>query len=254
MKKNRIIMLIIFLVFLIGSFSIIKVISASSIDNKIKVSYVKLDAIHTGTESFDFVDEVSYTSTENYEPGNDYSEHDRLVRSFDTITYDFDFLLSPKDEDLEFDGRTVDITVTLSPEEAKYISFGSDLSTGNTTYTYSFNSIDGYGHFSRSVTLYVLNAANGSFVNPKFTIKESTDQDNEIVLGYNNDSYSYEYENDGHLNDLYFILAYMGIIKNASYAMFGYEDRKYISMSKQAKTNFYEIAGPLRDYREPHQY
>ena len=68
MKKNRIIMLIIFLVFLIGSFSIIKVISASSIDNKIKVSYVKLDAIHTGTESFDFVDEVSYTSTENYEP------------------------------------------------------------------------------------------------------------------------------------------------------------------------------------------
>lgn len=204
MKKNRIIMLIIFLVFLIGSFSIIKVISASSIDNKIKVSYVKLDAIHTGTESFDFVDEVSYTSTENYEPGKDYSEHDRLVRSFDTITYDFDFLLSPKDEDLEFDGRTVDITVTLSPEEAKYISFGSDLSTGNTTYTYSFNSIDGYGHFSRSVTLYVLNAANGSFVNPKFTIKESTDQDNEIVLGYNNDSYSYEYENEIYSNSASF--------------------------------------------------
>ena len=112
--------------------------------------------------------------------------------------------MSPKDEDLEFDGRTVDITVTLSPEEAKYISFGSDLSTGNTTYTYSFNSIDGYGHFSRSVTLYVLNAANGSFVNPKFTIKESTDQDNEIVLGYNNDSYSYEYENEIYSNSASF--------------------------------------------------
>ena len=64
----------------------------------------------------------------------------------------------------------------------------------------------------------------------------------------------YEYENDGHLNDLYFILTYMGVIKNASYAMFGYGDRSYIEMSKQAKDELIRIAEPLRDYRDPYHY
>lgn len=64
----------------------------------------------------------------------------------------------------------------------------------------------------------------------------------------------HEYRNDNVLSDLYFILTYMGVIKNASYAMFGYADRKYIPMSKMSKDSLNKIAGPLRDWREPYHY
>lgn len=61
----------------------------------------------------------------------------------------------------------------------------------------------------------------------------------------------YEYQVDGHLDELYLLLAYMGIIKRASYAKFGYDDPYYISISKRARDELETMAGPLRDYRPP---
>lgn len=61
----------------------------------------------------------------------------------------------------------------------------------------------------------------------------------------------YEYYVDGHLDELYFLLAYMGVIKRASYAKFGYDDPYYISISKAAKDELQKLAKPLRDYRPP---
>lgn len=63
-----------------------------------------------------------------------------------------------------------------------------------------------------------------------------------------------EYEKDGHLSDLYTMMAFLGIIKNASYAVFGYEDKKYISESKLAKDEFMKMAKPLFDSRLPYQF
>lgn len=68
------------------------------------------------------------------------------------------------------------------------------------------------------------------------------------------DKLFYEYENDGHLEDLYLILENMGKIKNASYALFGYADPKYIGDSKRAKDEISNLAIPLRDYRKPYNY
>lgn len=63
-----------------------------------------------------------------------------------------------------------------------------------------------------------------------------------------------EYERDGHLNDLYTILEYMGIIFNASYALFGYSDKKYLSSSKMAFDSLDKITLGLADTRDPYNY
>lgn len=60
-----------------------------------------------------------------------------------------------------------------------------------------------------------------------------------------------EYKKDGHYEDLKDLMFYLGIIKKASYATFGYEDRKYISYSLEAFTELKKLAGSLRDYRPP---
>ena len=61
----------------------------------------------------------------------------------------------------------------------------------------------------------------------------------------------YEYQVDGHLDELYLLLAFMGIIKRASYAVFRYDDPYYISISKRARDEVEKLASPLRDYRPP---
>lgn len=61
----------------------------------------------------------------------------------------------------------------------------------------------------------------------------------------------YEYKRDGHKEDLDYLMSYLGIIKKASYATFGYDDKKYIDSSLGAFTELRKLAGSLRDYRPP---
>lgn len=61
-----------------------------------------------------------------------------------------------------------------------------------------------------------------------------------------------EYQKDGQMSNLYNELQYLGILKNASYARFGYGQRKFLASSKEALARFKSIAIPLRDYREPY--
>lgn len=61
----------------------------------------------------------------------------------------------------------------------------------------------------------------------------------------------YEYKRDGHMEDFYYLMSYLGIIKRASYATFGYDDIKYISSSLDALTELTKLASSLRDYRPP---
>lgn len=63
-----------------------------------------------------------------------------------------------------------------------------------------------------------------------------------------------EYKRDGHLDELYLMLAYMGIIKNASYAKIGYGNPQSIVMSKMAREELDRITLPLRDYRKSYNY
>ena len=68
------------------------------------------------------------------------------------------------------------------------------------------------------------------------------------------DKVFYEYEKDGHLSDLYKLLAYLGVIKNASYAAFGMGEKHFIRESGLAKNRFVEMATPLFDSRLPYHY
>ena len=60
-----------------------------------------------------------------------------------------------------------------------------------------------------------------------------------------------EYRNDNHLQDLYFILSYLGIIKKASYATFGFDDPLYIKKSINALNELKMYTERLRNYNEP---
>lgn len=61
-----------------------------------------------------------------------------------------------------------------------------------------------------------------------------------------------EYTKDSQLENLIPLVQNMGIIKNASYCMFGYEsDNSDLSRSKEALDNLKTYATNLRDYRDP---
>ena len=62
-----------------------------------------------------------------------------------------------------------------------------------------------------------------------------------------------EYKKDGQIANLYEEFKYMGIIKKASYARFGYDSQDNLKNSKKALDVFTAIATPLRDYREPYE-
>ena len=214
-------------VFLIASFFIYKVVIASSARNKIKVSYAKITSIKTGSGSFtddglNYGDNLSpaYSADSGYSAGNDSNDSNRIVRSFDEITYNFDFKISPKSGDVDenYEERTVDITVELTPEEAKYVSFSPSSVGSNVSNKFSFDGIDTYDSFSKSITLYILGAPNGTEIKPKFTIRESEDEETSVILGNNSDNYYYAFENDNYNNTASFI-NYMPTIvssKNAS--------------------------------------
>ena len=60
-----------------------------------------------------------------------------------------------------------------------------------------------------------------------------------------------EYQKDGQIGNLQREIPFLGTLKNASYARFGYADRSYLASSKVAFQNFKNIALKLRDNREP---
>ena len=62
-----------------------------------------------------------------------------------------------------------------------------------------------------------------------------------------------EYRNDGHINDLVELLYYMGVVKNASYAMFGLGEMEDVYRSGDARNKIITLCSSLRDYREPIQ-
>ena len=99
-KGRNIILLVVAL--LVISFSLYSILGkADSAANKIAIKDISLTAIDTGTaewsnDGFDYNDSSSYTKVEGYTAGADSNNKNRLVRSFDKITYHFDFSIMAK--------------------------------------------------------------------------------------------------------------------------------------------------------------
>ena len=60
-----------------------------------------------------------------------------------------------------------------------------------------------------------------------------------------------EYTRDGQIENLYYMLKRLGIIKNASYAAFGYSDAIYLQQSSTAIDEYNKLVSKMRDYRDP---
>ena len=60
-----------------------------------------------------------------------------------------------------------------------------------------------------------------------------------------------EYTSDGQIENLYYMLKRLGIIKNASYAAFGYGEQIYLQQSSIALNEYNQLVNKMRDYRDP---
>ena len=60
-----------------------------------------------------------------------------------------------------------------------------------------------------------------------------------------------EYTSDGQIENLYYMLKRLGIIKNASYAAFGYGEQMYLQQSSIALDEYNQLVSKMRDYRDP---
>ena len=171
--------------------------------NKIKMNKVKMTGITTGTGGFNndglnYSDPTSYTKDSGYIAGADANDKNRLVRSFDTITYHFDFSIKGKNDENDYEERNVNIKVSLPEEIVKYVKFDPNENTNESTHTYTYEGIDTYGSFQKDITLYILGAPNGTQINPKFEIQEATNSDGNFTVNLGNTmagAYNYEYDN-----------------------------------------------------------
>ena len=191
-KKTIIISLMVFVVVGFIFFNVIG--SAFASNNDIAIKYAKLSKIKTGTGPFDSGDDN----------GNDSSDSNRFIRSFDVLTYSIDYDIKSKNGNADYEDRIVNIKVTLPDNVAKYVSFSKDEPAGETTKTFSFKGASTYDSSHADIELYVLGAPNKTEISPKFEIQESTNTDANYVVTLGSASegkYNYEYdEEDGYSN------------------------------------------------------
>ena len=102
-KKFQYIFILV-VVFLVISFILYgRFASADTAANKIAIKNVKMTKITTGTASFDSSDGLNYSDTnsysviEGYTAGNDNNADNRIVRSFDELSYNFKYSIMGKD-------------------------------------------------------------------------------------------------------------------------------------------------------------
>ena len=206
-KNKKILILGILLVVLLGaSFVVYTIASANDADNNIRVKTATMTYIKTGNGSFandglsyPNSNSASYSAISGYTAGNDSNANNRIVRSFDTLTYGFDFVLTPKNGVSQEDNRKIKVTVTLTEDEAKYVACNKNDKAGATTCEYIFENIDTESTYEEEVVLYVLGAPNETLIQPKFNIKESTDSEEGVYLGkISNDLYYYSYQDNSY--------------------------------------------------------
>ena len=177
---------------------------ADAYADKVAIDKAKITGITTGTGAFNndglnYSDPSSYTKDSGYIAGGDSNDKNRLVRSFDSITYHFDFSIKGKNDNNDYEERNVSIKVILPDSISKYVTFDPNANTSENTHTYNFDGIDTYGSFQKDITIYVLGAPNGTQINPKFEIQETTNTDSNYIVNLGNassDTYNYEYNSD----------------------------------------------------------
>ena len=135
--------IIVFLIALIASFSIfLAARAANNLDNNVAIYEATMTGIKTGTYPFSsYPDGLSgdSTSVDGYVAGRDNNDYNRIILAFDALTYNFNYSIAHKNSDEDITDRKVNITVNLSEEEAKYITFDKYSKPGETSHTFTFD-------------------------------------------------------------------------------------------------------------------
>ncbi len=207
-KNKKIVIIFFVLILIIISFFVYKRFASADVaQNKVAIKNISLTSIETGISDFDNSDGLDYSNSANYSsvtgyiPGNDNNSKNRIVRSFDELSYNFNYEIMDKNGNDDYEERTVNIKVTLPEDVSKYVTFDKDSAPGETSHIYSFNGVDTYGSFDAKVTLYVLGAPNGMKISPKFEIQESTNTDENYIVNlgsitFDTEKYNYEYNSE----------------------------------------------------------
>ena len=215
-NKKYIMLIVAFLLFTASIVFFVYTIKANSDDNEIGISYAEITGIKTGTADFsndglNYGDTANYHKTDGYVAGNDSNDSNAIVRSFDKVTYDFNLGIKKKDELSNVTGltaysdRTILITVTISEDAAKYVVFEENGKPGQTSHTYEIknvNEVNG-SKIDASISLYVLGAPNGTLIDPKFEINESTNNDSNYIVNLGNTGAKHYYSFDATKENAY---------------------------------------------------
>ena len=207
--KKNILFIVAFVLLLSSVIFFVYTIKADTDDNKIGISYAEITSIQTGTEGFtndglDYSDTTNYHNTSGYIAGNDSSDNNAIVRSFDKVTYNFELGIKNKEELSNTTGltayadKTILVTATISEEAAKYVVFEENGKPGSTSHTYEINNISEVNgsKATGSISMYVLGAPNGTIIDPKFEIEESTNTDSDYVVTLGNEGTKHNYKYD----------------------------------------------------------
>lgn len=205
--KNRknILISVTILILIVSVFSLFKLSGkADAYANQIAMKNVSLAKIDTGsgpfkTDGLNYSDSTGYSKDTDYIAGADENENNRIVRSFDTLKYYFDFEIKGKNVANDYEERKVNIKVSITSDEAKYLTFDPNEKAGETSHTFTFDGIDTYDSFRKEIILYVLGAPNGMQIKPKFEIQESTNTDTSEIITLGNvsgETYNYDYDSE----------------------------------------------------------
>ena len=184
MKKVKITLII--LIMFLFIFNIDKINAASDQGNFAKISSSVVTQVKTGTGPFDA----------NDEPGNDSSENNDIVRSFDQVTWTIENTMVLKDSTTEsINGGIIHIEAELPQEYANLMrwdlnSMGWTEGTGtvssdgikfSASYQMNEDNVTVPGKQTLILVLKVDGALNGTKITPKVTVWIEGNEDNEKV-------------------------------------------------------------------------
>ena len=166
-------------------------------------------------------------------------------------------ICSNEDRQLMYDGFSL-LDEATTQDRAENITYYFINKTRPLMYNLSTQLFDGkpfktncdyYGEFQVPTISFAKTLRGiGNLPNDKLVMKEF----NERSLSDDFSSRIFnEYIKDGQIENLYYMLKRLGIIKNASYAAFGYSNQVYLKQSSKALNEYNQLVSVMRDFRNP---
>ena len=192
-KKIILLVFFIMLVILLVSMFTIKAESRQIVLSKKENNIENIDESNAIVSSATIIDTKTGTGPfdDNDEPGNDSSESNNIIRSFDQITWTLDLTINSKNDEA-IGGSKIQIEITLPEETAnvvkwdlekmKWIENGAVSDDGRTltgSYTVSDTETSSSAKQTLIFTLQVYGAKNGTKIIPNFTFMIEKNQENE---------------------------------------------------------------------------